>query len=80
MPLDPKSVEGGSELTSGALLENSPPPAAPCGGLNDCLRQQFESAEGTGGHDASRPLRGSTAKTKGSQHDLVGDLLLIQRI
>ena len=33
MPLDPKSVEGGSELTSGALLEKSPPPATPAAGL-----------------------------------------------
>ena len=33
MPLDPKSVEGGAELTSGALLEKSPPPAAPAAGL-----------------------------------------------
>ena len=66
MPLDPKSVEGGAELTSGALLEKSPPPAAPAAGLNGCLRQQFESAEATGGQDASTPSRGSTAKTKGS--------------
>ena len=29
MLLHPKSVEGGAELTSGALLEKSPPPAAP---------------------------------------------------
>ena len=33
MPLDPKSVEGGAELTSGALLEKSGPPAAPAVGL-----------------------------------------------
>ena len=35
MPLhvDPKSVEGGTEFTSGALLEKSPPPAAPAAGL-----------------------------------------------
>ena len=33
MSLDPKSVEGGAELTSGALLDNSPPPAAPAAGL-----------------------------------------------
>ena len=33
MSLDPKSVEGGAELTSGALLEKSPPPAAPAAGL-----------------------------------------------
>ena len=33
MPLDPKSVEGGAELTSGALLEKSGPPAAPAAGL-----------------------------------------------
>ena len=65
MPLDPKSVEGGAELTSGALLEKSPPPAAPAAGLNGCLRQQFESAEATGGQDASTPLEGSTAKNKG---------------
>ena len=66
MPLDPKSVEGGAELTSGALLEKSGPPAAPAAGFNGCLRQQFESGGATGGHDAWRPLRGSTAKTKGS--------------
>ena len=61
MSPDPKSVEGGAELTSGALLEKSPPAA----GLNGCLRQQFESAEATGGQDASTPLKGPTAKTKG---------------
>ena len=64
MPLDPKSVEGGAELTSGALLEKSPPPVAPAAG-NGCLRQQFESAEATGGQDASTPLEGPTAKNKG---------------
>ena len=65
MPLDPKSVEGGAELTSGALLEKSGPPAAPAAG-NGCLRQQFESGGATGGQEASTPLKGSTAKTKGS--------------
>ena len=54
MSLDPKSVEGGAELTSGALLEK-----------NRRLRQQFESAEATGGQDAFTPLKGPTAKTKG---------------
>ena len=65
MPLDPKSVEGGAELTSGALLEKSPPPAAPAAGFNLCLRQQFESGGATGGQEASTPLKGSTAETKG---------------
>ena len=30
------------------------------------LRQRIESGGATGGHGASRPLRGSTVKTKGS--------------
>ena len=33
MSLDPKSVEGGAELASGAHVEKSPPPAAPAAGL-----------------------------------------------
>ena len=65
MSLDPKSVEGGAELTSGALVEKSPPPAAPAAGVSGCLRQQFESAEATGGQDAPAPSKGSTVKNKG---------------
>ena len=47
---------------------------------NGCLRQQFESGGATGGHDASAPLKDSTAKAEGFWHKLVGEILLIQRI
>ena len=45
MSLDPKSVEGGAELTSGALLEKSPPPAAPAAGLTAACGSNLNPAE-----------------------------------
>ena len=54
-----------SETAELALPEKFAASGGACGGLNGCLRQQFESAGATGGQDAPTPSKGPTAKNKG---------------
>ena len=55
-----------SETAELALPEKFAASGGACGGLTTTCGSIFESGGATGGQEASTPLKGSTAETKGS--------------